>query len=89
MLSVVLVGAVAFGEAPLSWMVPAPFLMLGIMLSRRRCEHLYPALLPPMRRSDGTMLPARWVCCDCGDSWAAGRVEPTARHRAVLHGRNG
>jgi hypothetical protein len=79
-----LIGAVAFGQAPLSWIVPAPFLALGIVLSRRRCEHLYPALLPPMRRADGTVLPAKWVCCDCGDSWTAGRVEQTSHRRAML-----
>ena len=69
-----LIGLIAFTGASYWWMTPAIPCMVGVWLMRRdRCEHLYPALLPAIRHADGTTLPAKWFCCDCGDSWAAGQ----------------
>lgn len=68
-----LVGLLGGSGASFWWLVPAGAALAGMWIMRRnRCEHLYPALLPSIRQGDGTMLPARWLCCDCGESWAVG-----------------
>src|SRR6188472_3842996 len=67
------IGVIAFTGASFWWLTPAGPCLLGAWLMRRdRCEHLYPALLPAIRHADGTTLPAKWFCCDCGESWAVG-----------------
>jgi hypothetical protein len=72
-------GVIAFTGASYLWLAPACAGLVGAWLMRRdRCEHLYPALLPAIRHADGTTLPAKWFCCDCGDSWA---VNPHRNHR--------
>ena len=68
-----LIGVIAFTGASFWWLTPAAACLVGGWLMQRdRCEHLYPALLPAIRHADGTMLPAKWFCCDCGESWAVG-----------------
>jgi hypothetical protein len=81
-----LIGAIAFTGASYWWLTPVVPCMVGLWLMRRdRCEHLYPALLPAIRHADGTTLPAKWFCCDCGESWAVGpsrvRAERTSTPR--------
>jgi len=67
------VGLVGALGGSLWWLVPATVAIVGMWLMRRgRCEHLYPSLLPSITQSDGTTLPARWFCCDCGESWGVG-----------------
>ncbi len=66
-----LLGATVVGDAPLWLSAPAPVFLAGLWMARRdRCEHLYPALVPAVRQPDGTTLPPRWLCSDCGASWA-------------------
>jgi hypothetical protein len=83
-----LIGVIAFTGASFWWLTPAAACLVGGWLMQRdRCEHLYPALLPAIRHADGTMLPAKWFCCDCGESWAVGprRLRAETAPRRVAH----
>jgi hypothetical protein len=49
-----------------------------------RCHHSSPGLLPPTTGTDGTRVPARWFCDECGKIWGAGfddrQTRPIARY---------
>jgi hypothetical protein len=73
-----ILGAVFFAGSSWWWSMPVPVFVAGLLISRRaRCEHLYPALIPPASNSDGRpCLPAGSVAIAV--SLVGGRPEETA-----------
>lgn len=64
-------GALFVTQLPL-WWLPAGLAAAGcIIWTAVACRHPHATLQPARRESDGSAVPARWMCSECGHTWVA------------------